>query len=298
MRLLRSLSRGNSIRMFSGIAGALCFLLLFSSAARSAVYICPMDPEVRSSTPGKCPRCGMTLVESVPEPVEYPMEFRAEPPSIPANREITLGFRILDPETGKPVTRFNIVHEKLFHLFVVSYDLEYFSHEHPVFDNDGWFRLKTSLPKPGTYRLIADFDPEGGTPQLATKTFSTAGFTEPLEQSISHPPADLSPKTPANLNAELRIEPERPLAGRKTMLFLHVAPSDGMEKFIGAWAHLLAVSNDLIDTIHSHPFLADGGPDMQFNLFFPRAGVYRIWIQLQRKGVVNTVSFTVPVAAL
>ena len=82
------------------------------------------------------------------------------------------------------------------------------------------------------------------------------------------------------------------------MLVLHLSPADGMEKYIGAWAHLLAVSSDLIDTIHSHPFLAGGGADIQFNLFFPRGGAYRIWIQVQRKGVVNTLSFTVPVRDL
>ena len=27
-------------------------------------YFCPMDPEVRSGSPGKCPKCGMTLRES------------------------------------------------------------------------------------------------------------------------------------------------------------------------------------------------------------------------------------------
>jgi hypothetical protein len=27
----------------------------------SAVYSCPMHPEVRSSAPGKCPKCGMDL---------------------------------------------------------------------------------------------------------------------------------------------------------------------------------------------------------------------------------------------
>jgi Heavy metal binding domain len=26
------------------------------------IYTCPMHPEVRSKTPGQCPRCGMTLV--------------------------------------------------------------------------------------------------------------------------------------------------------------------------------------------------------------------------------------------
>jgi hypothetical protein len=272
--------------------------MAISVFAQNQVFICPMDPEVRSATPGKCPRCGMTLQAEIPEPTEYPMEFHAEPPQIPAHRALTLSFRILDPTTLEPVTRFTVVHEKLFHLFLVSYDLSYFSHEHPVLDPDGWFRLQTRLPKPGTYRLIADFDPELGAPQIAVKTFSTAGYSAPLESSIPHPAPDLSPKTATNLRAALRIEPPQPIAGKKTMLFLHVAPADGIEKYIGAWAHLLAVSNDLIDTIHSHPFLADGGPDMQFNLFFPRAGTYRIWIQLQRRGVVNTVSFTIPVSEL
>jgi hypothetical protein len=26
------------------------------------LYVCPMHPEVRQSTPGKCPRCGMDLL--------------------------------------------------------------------------------------------------------------------------------------------------------------------------------------------------------------------------------------------
>jgi Cu+-exporting ATPase len=30
------------------------------------VYTCPMHPEVQSSTPGRCPKCGMTLVPKKP----------------------------------------------------------------------------------------------------------------------------------------------------------------------------------------------------------------------------------------
>src|SRR5262249_30914783 len=139
------------------------------------MFVCPMDPEVRSLNPGKCPRCGMTLVAGIPQPVEDPMQFKAEPRQIPAGHDLTLAFRVLDPKSGEPVKRFEIVHEKLFHLFLVSQDLDYFAHVHPDFQPDGWFRLKTRLPKPGTYRLLADFDPIGGTPQLAARTFSTAG---------------------------------------------------------------------------------------------------------------------------
>jgi len=261
--------------------------------AQEPDFVCPMDREVRAKVPGNCPRCGMKLVAGLPMPIEYPLDFRAIPYSIPAGRDVVLEFRILHPKTGKPVTHFETIHEKLFHLFLVSQDLEYFSHEHPVLHSNGWFRLKTRLPKPGTYRLLADFDPTGGTPQLSARTFSTAGWDTPPSQSIRIPAIDTAPKQGANLSVSLRLDPSTPLAGKKTMLFFELAPADGLETFLGAWAHLLAVSHDLVDTIHTHPFLADGSAVMQFNLFLPRAATYRIWLQTQRRGVVNTVSFTV-----
>ncbi len=31
-----------------------------------ATFTCPMHPEVQSSTPGRCPKCGMDLVEEQP----------------------------------------------------------------------------------------------------------------------------------------------------------------------------------------------------------------------------------------
>jgi hypothetical protein len=266
--------------------------------AQEPEFVCPMDRDVHSPGPGNCPRCGMKLVAGLPMPVEYPMEFRATPAAIPAGRDIMLEFRVLDPKTARPIRRFETVHDKLFHLFLVSQDLEYFSHEHPDLTGSGWFRLRTRLPKPGTYRLLADFDPAGATPQLAARTFSTAGYTAPLESSIAHPQPDLVPKHATNLSIELATDPPTSIAGKKSMLQFRVAPSEGLERYLGAWAHLLAVSNDLIDTIHSHPFLADGGPALQFNIFFPRAASYRLWIQIQRQGILNTAAFTVPVQGL
>lgn len=279
----------------ASVAGLLCAQQV--CAQQAIEFICPMDRDVRSATPGKCPRCGMTLVANLPEPAEYPVDVSFDPPQIPSARPITLEFRIADPRTGAPVKQFEIVHEKLFHLFVVSQDLQYFAHVHPQFDGAA-FRLQTSLPKPGTYRLLSDFYPTGGTPQLTPKTITTAGYMTTLEAGIPRLAPDLSPKHAENLEAELKLDPPQPLAGMKTMLFVHLTPADGLEPYIGAWAHLLAVSDDLIDTIHDHPFIANGGPDMQFNIFFPREAMYRVWIQFQRKGVVNTVAFTVPVSAL
>ena len=107
-----------------------------------------MDPEVRSAQPGKCPKCGMKLEAGIREQVEYPLALRVTPKQIPAARELQLVFRVTDPKTRKPVKRFEVVHEKLFHLFIVNHDLEYFAHVHPEPQPDGSFLLRTTLPSP------------------------------------------------------------------------------------------------------------------------------------------------------
>lgn len=263
-------------------------------ASQPKDYVCPMDPEVRSATPDKCPRCGMTLVFRIPDPVEYPLDLSLSPPAPRAGDPVSLLFKIRDPKTGALVNRFELIHEKLFHMFVVSQDLEYFVHDHPVLSGNGTFRYSGSLPKPGMYRVLADYYPANGTPQLTARTIFVPGG----ELRAATIESDLASKHAANLDVELTTEPRQPIAGSKTMLFFRLKPADGLEPYLGAWAHMLAASDDLIDLIHTHPFLADGGPQIQFNVIFPRAHNYKMWVQFQRKGVVNTAAFTVPVTVL
>ena len=85
------------------------------------------------------------------------------------------------------------------------------------------------------------------------------------------------------------------MAGAPVQMRFSLNPGEGLEKYLGAWGHMLAASDYLIDLIHTHPFIADGQSEMQFNLVFPRARVYRVWVQFQRNGVVNTAHFDVPV---
>jgi len=263
-------------------------------ASQPLDYVCPMDKDVRAAGPGKCPRCGMTLVLGVPESIEYPLSLTLTPRVPKAEDRAALTFKIRDPKTGAPVSRFELVHEKLFHMFIVSQDLEFFIHDHPVDQGAGTFRYDGVLPKPGMYRVLADYYPTGGTPQLTAKTIFVPGGSLQQPQLTG----DLSAKHTANMEVELVTEPREPIAGLKTMLFFRVKPADGLEQYLGAWGHMLAASDDLIDMIHTHPFLADGGPQIQFNVIFPRARTYRLWVQFQRKGVVNTAAFTIPVAAL
>ena len=124
-------------------------------------WVCPMDKDVRSKTPGKCPRCGMTLVAGIPDPHEYPVRIVTTPKVLKAGVDIALEFHIEDPVTNKPVREFEIMHEKLYHLFVVSQDTKFFEHIHPVIQPDGSFKLGVTFPHPGEYRVLSDFYPEG-----------------------------------------------------------------------------------------------------------------------------------------
>jgi hypothetical protein len=220
-----------------------------------------------------------------------------KPRTVRPNRPVEISFRVRDPKTHEPVNDFEIMHEKLFHLFIVSEDLDYFLHEHPDRAKDNSFRYQTKFPKPGMYRLLSDFFPRGGTPQLIERTVLVPG----PGALTSEPPRltpDLAEKHGTNIDVELVTEPPVPIAGMKTLMFFRIKPADGLEPYLGAWGHMLTASDDLIDTIHNHPFLADGGPQVQFNQIFPRARTYRLWVQFQRKGVVNTVAFTIPVSEL
>ena len=260
-------------------------------------WVCPMDRDVRAKGPGKCPRCGMPLVAGIPEFSEFGMNLRTNPRAIKPGVSTAMTFEVLDPVTRKRVSDFEVVHEKLFHLFLVSQDLKFFAHQHPVFEPSGEFRFNWTFPQAGMYRVLTDYYPKGATPQLTVNTLFVGGAA-----SASAAPAklvaDLKPQKAENLTASLTMDPPEPVAGFKTLMFFDLAPGDGLEPYLGAWGHMLAASEDLVDMIHNHPFLADGGPRAQFNMIFPRPGIYRVWIQFQRKGVVNTVAFNVPVVEL
>ena len=270
----------------------------YESSRGSLPFFCPMDPDIRAETPGTCSRCGMKLVLGLPVPAEYPVILQTKPRGVAPGIPVRLEFEVLQPESGQRQTEFETVHEKLFHLFWVSHDLQVFRHEHPVLGDDGIFRIDTTFERPGTYRLMGDFYPTGGTPQMFPMTLTTSGFEEPLETLQPELRADREPKRDKNVTVAMRTEPVQPVAGLLTLLFFELKTARGLQKFLGAWAHMLAVKDDLVTMIHGHPSIADGGRLIQMNVIFPEPGMYRVWVQVQRRKRVNTVPFTIEVRGL
>jgi hypothetical protein len=256
-------------------------------------FVCPMDPDVRSLGPSKCPRCGMKLLAGLPHFEEYRVEVRTQPASPMPGQPVELIFRVLHPKTGKLVKDFDVVHERLFHLFLLRSDLSDFAHEHPELQPDGTFRMRWTFASGGLYRILTDFYPAGATPQLVSSSLLLPG---PIDDPKLTP--TLEEQVGENLRVKLRTEPAKPIAGLKTMMFFDLDTAEGLQPYLGAWGHMLAASADTVDLIHQHPAFDQVGKTIQFNVIFPRPGMHRVWVQFQRSGKVNTVAFNVKVDEL
>ena len=298
-----------------------------SAAGRTVVYSCSMHPDVKADKPGNCFKCGMTLVGTTAplEVVEYGLKLETTPIALKAAEETTLRFHILHPKTGEQIKEFSVIHEMLFHLFIVSKDLEYYDHIHPIRDPDGSFKINVRLPKPGHYEVYSDFFPVGGTAQVIHRSLSVTGGHDAHGAHSEHSSeqqflrTSLIPdksliKTTNGIRLELKLEPDQPVAGQPMLLKYYLVddetgqPVKDLQPYLGAWGHTVTIREEATDFLHSHstrliPAGADrstllSGPRISFNTFFARPGHYRIWSQFQRKDKVITVSFTVYVSRL
>jgi len=262
------------------------------------LFWCTMHPDVRSAVPGSCPFCKMALVPIPPPRIgEYRVDL--EPIPAAAGQGLSgLGLTIRDPDSGTPVTALATVHDKPLHLFVVSRALDYFAHLHPVALTSGSFEIRHAIP-PGEYMVVADFLPQGGSPQLVQHAIVTPGF-QPLTAvpAGSHQLSPLADVVADGLRA--RIDAGPITAGQNATLrftLTHAssgAPVSDLQPYLSAPAHLFLVSADLTYAVHGHPAeTSSSGPELSFTVTLPAPGSYKLWLQVQRRGRVITLPFVV-----
>lgn len=274
-----------------------------------AAYMCPMHPDVITTEPGKCPRCNMDLVPGSPLALpDFTLKVETTPRLLKPGQPIKFRFSVHHPITGEPARDFAVMHEKLFHLFVISRDLEEFAHIHPEQHADGSFTIEHTLPKPGQYKLFADFLPMGGGAQITGYPIATVGVDMDLVAAAAKltPDATLT-KVADGVKVELLNERATILGGEEVDLVFRFtdaktdAPLSDLEKYLGAWGHLVILSEDMTEYVHAHPreetqpdpnAPPTGGPEVLFDALLPKPGRYRAWLQFQRHGKLSTVTFT------
>ncbi len=294
----------------------------------AVAWVCPMHTSYTAGTAGTCPICGMPLIQTKPyDTRDFRLVFRTEPAEVRPGEKAVLFFTFLRPGSREIVTDFEIVHTKPFHLFVISQDLEFFEHLHPIMGDEGTWSIETTVPKPGYYQVLCDLMPKGGSGQFLTAPLVTANYAGDLVTDSAHlMPDPVFKKNVGDLTATLAFDPPRPTACQYAHLNFYLTdtstgrPVTDLQTYLGQFSHMLLMSEDMRCYVHSHPLNlvveqedaaampeyiiapdADlaairGGPAVTFDALIPKAGVFRAWAQFQRNNQVRTIPFTFNVA--
>ena len=192
-------------------------------------------------------------------------------------------FRILGPD-GRPVTRFELLHERELHLIAVRRDLAGFQHVHPTREPDGAWAIPLDLRQAGTWRAFADFSPAGGPGQLTLGVDLQVGG-----------PFEVGPGPAAAAEIDPRFDVRFDRRGADVEITVR---RDGVpiepEPYLGARGHLVALRAGDLAYLHVHPE-EGGAPAVRFRAELPTAGGYALYFDYQVDGVVRTATTTLEV---
>ncbi len=296
-------------------------------------WVCDMhcEPGTSFDGPGTCPVCKMAYkpISQVP----YSASIVASPNPVMPGTKTDLTVRLIDP-AGNPVKNLAIVHEKPLHLLMVSSDLSWYAHEHPTPRPDGTLTLPDfAFPAPGEYTLFFDFTPEDKpqqVPQYKVKVQGEAKALVPLVEDY-----DVVGKVDG-YEFRVRCNGEKFMASADSIIRIGIdrdgKPITDLENYLGALGHLVIISQDLKQFVHSHPMdmddapghgdeadghahegahaghdhdailnlarasesLANGKPaDVVFHAVFPKPGLYKGFAQFQHQGKILTFPFVI-----
>ena len=233
--------------------------------------------------------------------------------------------------TGKPnvLSRYNALmpdHGKLMHLFLVREEgLDAFAHLHPVATSPEAMDFEAALPAltPGRYRVYGDIVHESGYAQTVVSVvdIGAAAASTATDADDSWFTGSAAATASVDLGDGTHLVWARPsapiVAGEESVLALSVRDSGGavapVEPYMGMTAHVIVASHDQGVFAHLHPSgsvsmaalqkfgngtghsahaeSVEGRVEVPYA--FPRAGTYRMWVQVKRAGRVRTGAFDV-----
>ena len=218
-----------------------------------------------------------------------------EPAAIKPGEPVKLNLMIHDT-TGGMLKDFETVHEKKLHLIIVRDGLDRFAHIHPEIDPAGNITGTFTFPTAGKYRLYADHKPAGKEPVAAIAEVIVAGTPPPRPELVSNVPGRVMGD---DLAAEIVIEKAKTGATTRISFTLFDAadkPVADLQPYLGAMGHLVVLSADGKQYVHSHPLDGTSSDSaVAFEAHFPQPGIYKGWGQFRRSDTVHDVPFVVEI---
>lgn len=284
-------------------AFAAALAVAFGAAALVGAAVDPLrDPADRASADGHADPHGGA--EEAPEGAghgtptgpaglavaEDGLRLEADPPPA-AGAAADWSFRIAGPG-GETITDFEVEHERRMHLIVVRRDLTGYRHLHPRLGADGRWHVRLRLEEPGVHRAFADFRSGGRARTLGTDLAVPGDFRpRPL-------PAPAPVASDGDHRADLSAENAR--GGATAELTYRLTrrgrPLDGVEPYLGADGHLVALREGDLAFLHVHPEESREPGVIRFGAELPSAGRYRLFLQYRHGGAVRTVAHTLEAA--
>jgi hypothetical protein len=198
-------------------------------------------------------------------------------------RNMTISFK---DKVGNLVKEFEVSHEKLLHLIIVSEDLVRYHHIHPTKRDSGEFQIDYPLPD-GAYKAFIDAKPVGYGYHVEPLPFTVGSNVTPEKASLTPDEDFVSNKngvtvtmTPTSLNVGEPITLDFKIEGGTP------------EPYLGALGHVVILDQNGEKFIHVHPLSEN---ETRFETQFDQPGLYKIWGEFQFNGEVHIYPFVVEI---
>lgn len=249
------------------------------------------------------------------------MAVTEQPGNLRPSAPFTITYTLKDG-AGSPVDQngLSLTHERLMHLIVVSHDLNFFNHIHPLSQGAGSYSVGETVPTAGKYLLFNEFVTGSGVTQIERALFSTAGAAPDAQAALT---PDLGTTKQVDGLSVTLTSPSPKLRRRLASAFILDVSKGGkpvtdLEPYLTAPCHVVIISADTKQFTHTQgdvpggpmspdmgnmdmskmgniPVPAHFGPKIQFTHTFMQPGIYRIWMQFGYMGKVETVAYNVSV---
>ena len=194
-------------------------------------------------------------------------------------------FTITDAD-GRPVTEYDVLHEKELHLIVVSTGLRTYAHVHPERGEGGQWTIDLSDLPPCKYRAIADFSPSGGTQTNVAGDLVVPGKTAaepPLQQALADRVDDLD----ITLDAAESDWSEVVITVRRGGEVITTEP------YLGAAGHLVAIEAEDLAYLHTHALDEIPAGPVRFAVQLAPGATHALFFDFKVDGVVRTAKFVI-----
>jgi hypothetical protein len=235
----------------------------------------------------------LVAVEGESAQPAYEMKLMSTPDIIEAGKPVTLSFTPTLPGDSASQVPLDEVHEHKIHVIIVSNDLGWYDHVHPVYQADGSYTIEKTFPAGGEYIVFSDFQPTGAGNQVYRSTIAVNGNVRKKESFTTE---NLIHQTDGY---EVKLVPVGGTFMTNNLNHMGVevtrngAPVTDFETIMGAKGHLVIISGDGQKYLHVHPEEVDGKLDLHTR--FEQTGIHRAYFQFQTDGKLHTSYFTIDV---